>query len=92
MDRLLIKFLAVAVLCFAVLYSVFTYAAIHNQTRTCQQVEVLKAKLSDQVRNSNKRLPTIQYYRDHPDELKLAIRDNKKILDVLAPSQCRGLF
>jgi hypothetical protein len=43
------------------------------------------------LHDSLKQLPTISYYKQHPDELKAAIQNTKKTIKLFDPKKCDKL-
>lgn len=57
----------------------------------CQQIEIVKDEIRATVSESVKRLPEIEYYKSHPDELKKAITDSEKSVARFKAIDCYKL-
>lgn len=54
-------------------------------TATCISWRVFDHTLIDQVKAGEKTLPSFAYYRDHPDELALVMKNDARLIGVLVP-------
>jgi len=58
------------------------------QKETCKQVEMVKDQIRATLERGLKSLPTIDYYRTRPEELKRAIESNRRALDAFKRRKC----
>lgn len=63
-------------------------AQARTSLENCQQIEVIKAQIRATVRESVARLPTIDYYRKHPEELEASIKASLGSVARFAPRDC----
>lgn len=87
-----IKIFLVVQVALILIFSGVTYIVVSNEQYNCMQLERLKTGTRQQIINSNSRLPKIQYYKDHPEELKTAIQTNNELLQTYGPNACTGVF
>jgi hypothetical protein len=66
-------------------------ATVETSFSNCQQIEVIKAQIRGTVQDSQKRLPTIDYYRTHPAELRQAIKDSNRSIARFKQIDCYAL-
>lgn len=78
--------LEILILSAVIAYS--TFIARDHRLTICEEVEKVKAQIHMTVERSNKTLPTIVYFREHPAELKQALEQNQKTLKTFAPDSC----
>lgn len=97
--------LVVAVCFFGVAAGVFFHeasarsAAQHERQRAsaasaldnCQQIEAIKAQIRGTVEASLLRLPKVDYYEDHPDELAQAEKDARASVARFGEEDCYDL-
>lgn len=59
-----------------------------NDKATCLQIELLKEPIRNSIADSIKQLPQLDYYKQHPAELKKALADSNRTLANFAPKTC----
>lgn len=70
------------------------YRAQENQklaavvARNCVAIERLKSYTHDATARALKTLPTLTYYKQHPDELRIQIRELRRLRMQFAPRRC----
>lgn len=79
--------LAILIFSVSIVYSVFV--ARDHRLDICREVEKVKAQIYMTVDRSNKSLPSIAYFREHPVELEAALRQNQRTLKTFAPGHCK---
>jgi ribosomal protein L18 len=77
---------------FIVLFFSLLIVLSSNQRHNCQQIEDLKTQVRISIDNSSRRLPKIAYYRQHPKELKEALKENNSLVQRFAATTCNGYF
>lgn len=86
--------LSVSVLLLSVGFSAYAAAqsdgakadAIHE---TCVGLQNLNKVITQTLGRSKQNLPKLTYYREHPDELRIQIREINRELLVFRPRTCR---
>lgn len=58
---------------------------------TCVQLERVKEQIRGSVKDSITRLPDLEYYVQHPAELKQAVADSALVVERFAPLDCNEL-
>lgn len=91
-DRNLIAFIILALAVAMIVLSFLSFVAISNGQYNCQQNNMFKETLAAQVRASQERLPQVQYYKEHPNELKIQEKFDTQLLAALHPTTCKGIF
>jgi len=66
-------------------------AEARSALRNCQQIEIIKTEIRGTVQASLKRLPTIAYYKTHPDELNQALREARDSIRRFRENDCYRL-
>lgn len=59
--------------------------------RLCSEIEKLKKQIRATVHRSDLLLPTLSYYKTHPDDLRTAHQENERVLAAFARTNCRTL-
>jgi len=79
---------------------VLGFISVTNQQANCNELNKLKhafvMRSQSQANRTKKALPDIQYYKDHPDELRKAIdlidRQLTEDKETFKDTECKGIF
>lgn len=67
------------------------HASAVSSLDNCSQIESLKTQVRESIIKSKTRLPTFSYYKEHPDELKSALKDTDSAIKRFAENDCYKL-
>lgn len=85
--------LALWALLVALIANVALYLGLAGVARgSCRDVEEIKAYVAAAITRSVETLPTIDYYREHPDELAEQLARLRQQADDFKPSTCPGVL
>lgn len=59
--------------------------------QNCQQIELVKGELRGSIERGMERLPNLDYYKTHPDELAQAQKDSSEALGRFHEKDCAEL-
>jgi type II secretory pathway pseudopilin PulG len=67
------------------------YQSAQSALRNCLVIEQLKRQIYETALSSERRLPTLAYYQEHPRELPGALKEAKQTVERFSPSDCYQL-
>lgn len=96
MVRQNVKLLGVSLLLVGAVFYNQHLGTVAQARNTCERLNTANSTLSDyildQIDRSEKSLPTIEYYQNHPDELSQALTNIRKqradTIKAFAPVKC----
>ena len=86
LARVEVVWLAIAVLSLTLCFVVTRLASVDHGT--CVQVQAINAQIEVSLHRSLKSIPTISYYKNHPDELAKVIEQTQEQIELFQPHSC----